>query len=158
MCVDPVTLTAIGTTVSAAGSVYGGIAARQAGNAQAKYYRQSAQEERRLAAIDEAASRRETRAVLGAQAADAAASGIALDSGSALELLEESVRIGERNALAIRAGGQQRARGLEAQASFAKTEGRNAMIGSFLTAAGQLVGGFGEAGYMKRQLKVGGVR
>lgn len=73
-------------------------------------------------------------------ASDAAAGGGPL-SGSALDMLRQSMFNSEMDALQIRYEGQVRSTSLENDAAAVRAEGRQKRSSSFLTAAGTLAGG-----------------
>lgn len=114
--------------------VSGGVAAYLQANDNARALR-------RIGRINASDRRREVRAVIGAQRASQAASGIELSSGSALDLRAMTAGEGELDALRLRFGARaaasvQEARGRSALASAA-TSGVNTILGGFMRKFGQ---------------------
>jgi hypothetical protein len=148
------------------------IGAIQSANAQAASYRsqkaasdynaavldQNAGIERSQANAREEAQRREARQILGSQRAAFAQSGTGL-SGSAADVMAQSARDAELDALTLRYEGDMRARGLMAEAEGERYQGRvaemnasNAKTSGYLNAAGSILGGVGSyMGYQENK-------
>ena len=140
MC-DPVTLTIIGATLLAGGQVAQGVAAKKAGDANARIQTIMANDAIERGRAAEASKRRETAARKGRQAAVFGASGAEINTGSSLEILADTAQFGELDALRIRNNAEKEAFGLLAGAAISKAQGINARTSSFLKAAGTLITG-----------------
>lgn len=148
----------VGTLVSAAGTIVGGIAAKQQADAQAAALEYRAKEEEKAAQEARASGQRQAleqrrnAALTGSMlVARAAASGAGATDPTILNLGTNIAERGEYLALTEKYKGEQRARGLEDQAagdrwSAAATESSagTAMFGSFLGAGAGLMGGIGK--------------
>lgn len=127
MC-DPVT---IATTLKATEIVAKGYAAKQQGqyaNQVAKYNARQQENEAtrtRMKGVEEENIQREkTAQLLSTQRAQLGAAGVALESGSALDLQTDTAIIGEADALRVRSAFTERAETMEQQAKFTLAEGR----------------------------------
>jgi len=149
---DPVSLTTLATVASVGGSVISGLGQMQAGraaNASAKF--QAAQMEQR-AGQERAASQRvaieERRragiAMSNAQAATAASGGGATDP-TVLNITGGLAKQGEYNALSALFEGEERARGLQLQATSTRMEGRQARRAGMIGGISTIVSGAGNA-------------
>ena len=135
---DPITLGM--TALAAGGKIFGGIAARKAGNRNARTLREQAGEELRAGAAEVSASREAARFAIGEQLASQFGNGFEGGSGSALDALAQSQVNSALDAMEIRRQSMAKARNLTDQAKSAKTEGRNALIGSFFDAGSTALG------------------
>jgi hypothetical protein len=149
MCTVAGALGALG----AAGSLYQGVAARSAARAQAAADEQNARladeqakDAVRRGSYEEVKLRRSMSLLEGGQRAALAASGVDVDSGSALDVQEASRLEGERDAAVLRMNAQREAWGYQAQAvnyrnaaSAARASGRNAMTGAVIGAGTSLL-------------------
>lgn len=130
---------------AAAGSLISGIGGFQAGTYNARVARQNA----RNAAIDanaqEAQVRRDARAIAGDAIAAMGASGSALGTGSALDLLRESATNAEMDALNIRRRGAYEYAAGRAEARMARRQGAFTLASSVLKAGSQVAGGMQES-------------
>lgn len=97
---------------------------------------QSAEQERR--------ARVEASKHLGQMRASYGASGVNLE-GSPLDVLEESARTAELDALTIRGNGAQQAAGYRTQAQAARWSAGQTRIGGYISATSQLIGGAAKA-------------
>jgi len=149
---DPVTMTTIATVASVGGSVLSGLGQIQAGkaaNASAKF--QAAQMEQR-AGQERASSQRvaleERRragiAMSNAQAAAASSGGGATDP-TVLNITGDIAKQGEYNALSALFEGEERARGLQLQASSTRMEGKQAKRAGMVSGVSTIIGGSGNA-------------
>ena len=131
MC-DPVTgtLAAIGAVAGIAGTVSQGMSAKAAGNYNAKLSENQADQE--IAAGNYEADRglEAARRRLASQKVSYAASGVAADSGSPLEVAAEDTKQAALDDMVIRFNARARARGLQGQARGERIGGRNAMTGA----------------------------
>lgn len=138
-------VSAVGAGIGAAGSLQAGSAARGASNFNAEVSRQNAVQAAQNAAQDESSFRRQAAKLRGAQVAATGASGIAF-TGSALDVLEETVAVQEMDALNIRRQGALQARSSRTEAILAEQQGSAAARAAQFQAAGQLLGGLGGLG------------
>ncbi len=143
-----------GAGMQAYGSWQEGNAARGTADYQATIQRQNAALRRKQVASDEDKHRREMRQRIGMQRAAEAESGFAFE-GSALDLLEQTVRNGEMDALNIRYSGALDARALELGADNAELDGINAQRAARTRAVGALIAGSAQAAGMYGQRKAG---
>jgi len=185
-------ITAVSMAASLAGTVMSSMAQQQAQQRQQqlakqqaaqqeavnRYQQQIAERNRDLAAEQARAARKEgydaaTRkrqqvsAIIGAQRARQGASGIGVDTGSALDLNLDTAEKGEIDALALQQQGLDKARNLEIQAwnSNAKAQSYGWAADNTiypdsgdnsLATAGTILGGIGQAGSMFGSYKWGG--
>ncbi|MCB2012927.1 MAG: hypothetical protein KDF64_20460 [Geminicoccaceae bacterium] len=133
-------MAAAGAGMQAWGQYQQGEAAKDAAEYQATVHRQNAALRRKQASADEEKHRREMRQRIGMQRAAEAESGFAFE-GSALDLMEQTVRNGEMDALNIRYAGQLDSRALELGADNAELEGINAQRAARTRAVASLVSG-----------------
>ena len=122
-----------GSFFSAAGSVFGGFAAKQSFEAQAALARQNAQLSREQAEAEAVRFERGTRRRIGAIRAQAGASGTTL-SGSVLDVLADQAAEEEEARLLILFGGEAQARQSEARARLLKRQGKVALTTGLLDA------------------------
>lgn len=158
MAFDPITMTvmaAVGTAVSAAGTLAGGAAAADAGRArqaseeyQAKQYEQNALTARAEAQRQSFEKQRQTSLLQSTLQARAAAGGGSASDPGIVKLGEEIASRGEYESLMEMFKGENRARGLEDQATASRMTGEAALAegkakqkASYLSAAGTLIGG-----------------
>ena len=144
MC-DPVTITAVASVASTAflvtsqirqGKFKKGVAAYNA-----RVSENEAQETRRAGVEAENIQRRETAELLSKQRAQLGAAGVELTSGSALELQESTVALGEADALRIRSNFEQRIGALGTEAELTRGQGAFAQTAGQTQALGTLLGG-----------------
>jgi hypothetical protein len=129
-----------GTAVSAVGAVVQGDNARKLQHTQADQARLNAEEGSRQATLQIESQRTKARSVIGQQLAATSESGTGL-SGSNLDLLNQSLYNNEADSMNIRYGADRQAAGLNQQANINDNQADAAMTGSYLSAAGTLVGG-----------------
>lgn len=113
----------------------------------AKVAENEAEETRRAGVEQENIQRRRTAELLSKQRAQLGAANVDLSSGSALQLQEETVALGEADALRIRSNFENRAVALETgaaltqgQGAFAEQAGRGAATGTLLQGASSALG------------------
>jgi hypothetical protein len=149
MC-DPVT---VGAAVAIASTGFQIQQARAQGKFQkgvadfnARTAENEAEATRTSATAAENTQRQRTAELLSRQRAQLGASGVALGSGSALQLQQDTLTLGEADALRIRTRGDESFQALqteasltEAQGGFAEIAGRNKAVGSLLTGAGNVL-------------------
>ena len=167
-------ISAVSIAASLAGTAMSAIAQNQAAQRQAeqqeaanRYQQKIAERNRDLAEEQARAARKEgydaavkkrqeVAGIIGAQRARQGASGIGVDTGSALDLNMDTAERGEIDALALQQQGLDKARNLEIQAwnSNANAQGYawaadNVSSGNNgLATAGTILGGIGKAGSM----------
>jgi len=107
----------------------------------------AAQDKRTEATEAENIQRTKTARLLAKQQAQLGAANIDLTSGSALQLQEDTVALGEADALRIRRSGDSRFDALmqeseleTAKGEFAETQGKFDVAGSLLTGTGDIIG------------------
>jgi hypothetical protein len=159
---DPVTMTVATVAsgaLSAAGTLMGGSAAASAGKSQqdAAYFKaaqeeQSAQESRAAAQRTALDKDRQSRLLQSTLQANAAASGGGADDPTVVGLGQDIAGRGEYQSLMDLYTGENRARGLEDQATGSRMSGDAALAegnakkdASYLSAAGTLIGSAGSA-------------
>jgi len=155
-CHDPLTaMTAVSAVVSAAGTVVGGIGAKNAGDAarDSKYFEagqleQAAQESRAASQRSMLEKRREGTLLQSKLQARAAASGAGAADPTVVDLGGDIAQRSSYEGLMEVYKGENRARGLEDQAigsrmsgDAAAAEGKAKRSASFLSAAGTILGG-----------------
>lgn len=154
MC-PPAVIAAVGAGVAAAGSIVGGVMAKQQANFQAKMAERNASIERENIALEQEATRREAlnhyrkvAQLKGQQRAAAAANGVSTDFGTAQDIVMDTNMMAREDAANIYGQGDQNVLGrdravanFKGQASAARAQGRNAMISAAFDATGSLLGG-----------------
>lgn len=156
--------TMLAAAIGAAGTLMQGMAANSAAKAQAAAANQNARiaEAQARDAIDrggqeELRLRRQMAQLQGAQRSMLAASGVDVDSGSALDVQDASMREGEQDAAAIRFnaaregwGHQVQAVNYRNEASAARAAGRNALFGSIVGAGTSLLSAAAPGAWMRK--------
>ncbi len=127
--------------LSAIGSLYAGQATASSLNAQAKLQQQNAAEAEQQGAYDAAKSSMIAGTKIGAIQANIGASGVTSQSMSAIEILRSSSANAELDRLNILHGADVKAINYQNQASLDQISANSALTGSYLQAAGALVGG-----------------
>ncbi len=145
---DPVTWYWIGTAVSAGTAVASGVQQQRVMEADSETAAKNAEIAAQQASAAEDAQRRRGRSILARQRAAIAESGIGF-GGSSERLQQDSAVQAELDALNVRYEGRLRGLGLQSEARMARSRGRGAMAGGFLSAAGELLGGYADAYTMK---------
>lgn len=137
----PLAITAAASgALSAAGAIYEGQAAYKAGQFNAGVLRLKASQIRKQAAYEEQQSLVNARKIVGDMKANYGASGITQE-GSPLDMMEESVKNANMDAMNIRYKGEMEARNSEFQAKLAEFQGKSARTASYFQAASSLIGG-----------------
>jgi hypothetical protein len=163
---------AAGTIMGAMGAMQSGNAARAAGDYNAQIAENNKVIAERQASdalargkIAEDEQRRKTMAIKGAQRAALGASGVALDSGSALDILGDTAAFGELDALTIRSNADREAYGyrvqgmnFEAEAGLARAGGKAAQTAGMIGAGATLLSGAAGVGdrWYARNRGIGG--
>lgn len=128
-------ITMAATVAAGAVSAVGAVQQSQAQQGQAKYQaavarnnqimaKRAADEARERGRVDELNQRIKTRQLVGRQRASLAANGIDVGSGSAIDLIEDTFKIGETDALTIRANAEKDARAYLQQGENFRGEAR----------------------------------
>lgn len=165
MCIPVAVAAAAAAAVSAAGSIYGGLAA----NAQGKYTQRVADQNAALA-NDQARDAKERgqrdaqllyrrySQIQGQQVASMAANGIDTGFGSALDVQRDTAMMAAEDADALNRNTAAEMKGYEINASnfrsegqAARMKGKSAMIGSFFQAGGSLLEGASQFGQLKQK-------
>lgn len=147
-------LQAVATGIAAGGQVYQGLAgARIAGFNAAMA---ESQARRVLANGDTMADRyrQQVKGVVGSQRAGYAAQGVSVDSGSPVEVMEDTFAIGEADAEMIRHNAAMEAMGLQVEAQNFRAAGRQGRVKGFADAIGTSLAGGANAIYTSRGLTV----
>lgn len=165
MCIDPVSLAAIGMAASVASAGVGAVGAIQQGNAaaasanyQAKVNQnnailaeRNAEDARKRADVGVEDHRRQVAALKGRQTALMAANGLDVTSGSPLAILADTAQMGELDAVTIRNNGEREALGYESQGMNFRAESqlnrmnaKSSKQAGMIGAAGAVVSGVGQ--------------
>jgi hypothetical protein len=136
---DPVTLALVAAGTAATSQVVGGVAGARAAQAQGKIAGQQAEIERRAASVDERNQRNSAMRYRAAQRAAYSGSGVTT-TGTALNVLAQTAEEQERDALAIRYGGQLRSARAISEKSLAKRRGQASLVSGFGQAGQTLLG------------------
>lgn len=137
----PLAITAAASgALSAAGALYEGQAAYKAGQMNAGMLRLKASQIRQQAQYEEQQSLVNARKIVGDMKANYGASGITQE-GSPLDMMEESIKNANQDAMNIKYRGEMDARNSEFQAGMAEFQGASARRSSYFQAAGALLGG-----------------
>jgi hypothetical protein len=134
MCISAMTLMALSTGVSVIGQVRQGMAARQAADANARAMDLQAAQTAEAAKQEAARIRKAGEKAAGAARAQMAASGIDVNSGSAININEDIYRQSESDAFNTLLTGERKATALQTSASSTRAAGRNTMAASVLSA------------------------
>lgn len=136
------------------GALQQGHAAQQAANYNASVQMQNAEQARRNAEIasqsgmaNQNIQQLKTRAQMGSIKANQGASGVSMNSGSSVDVLQSAAVIGEMDSLSVRSRATREAYGYEVQginaenqATLDKEEGKAAKTASYFNAASTLLG------------------
>lgn len=140
--------------VIAAIAAYGAVRAGQAQSAQAKYASVMASNNAAAAqqqgAAAQAAQRQDAMRKLGLMSANYGASGVDPTTGSPLDVFADSVSQSTLDNMNIKYNYQLRALGYQNSSTLDDATAKNATTSSYLSAAGDLLGGAGK-GYMQAQ-------
>jgi hypothetical protein len=169
MCDITLALTLGATLLGAAGTIQQGQATAAASEYNAKVGDMNARLSERRArdaiergAAEEQKKRTEVQQILGEQRAASAANGVDLTFGSPLDTLMDTAMLGELDALTIRTNTYREAydrrvdaANQRAGAELNRMEGRAAKTGSYLSAAGTILGGAGKAYGQYKSTRIG---
>jgi len=133
-------IAAAGGVMGAAGSIYEGQAAYKAGVYNSGVLKLKAAQIRKQAEQEERQSLVNARKIVGDMRANYGASGITME-GSPLDVMEQSIRNANEDAMGIRYRGEMEARNAEFQGKLAEFQGRSARTASYFQAASSLIGG-----------------
>lgn len=152
-------LTAVSSVVGAGASIYSGIKANEAGQAQAKALLVKGKEEYAASQREALEARLQGKLLQSRQQAIAAASGggAGVDAPSIVKLMSAT---GERTEYARKIamhGGEIKKAYYTDAADSARRSGGNSLVGSILSAVGSLAGGFGTVGSQYGQFKAEGM-
>lgn len=140
---DPVTWATVATVAAGAMSAVGTVYSAQSTSRAAKYNeavsQQNAVAARDSARVEEQRQRMQSFKQIGSMRANAAASGVSLDSFA--DVLADSETNAELDALLIRHGGELQARGYENTAALEDYRAKTAKTSGYIGAAGDLLGG-----------------
>ena len=145
--------TVLATALSVVGGLMQGVAANNAAKAEASVANQNARisevqatDAVKRSSKEEMKLRRQMSLLQGQQRSQLAASGVDVDTGSALEMQDASMREGEQDAAAIRFNAARESWGHKVnavnyrnQASAARASGKNALMGSVIGAGTSLL-------------------
>ncbi len=140
MCLDPGTLTAIGTFISVAGSAVSGVQAYQQGQAQKQAYERQAQADAQAAAYEATQEKRRQDLLAANARAQVGASGVGFE-GSPSEVLAANSRFGQMDVMAIQYGSSLRQGNYRTQGDIAAWSGTQQAVGSVFKAGSNLVSG-----------------
>lgn len=132
MCLSAPTMMAVSTGVSIAGQLAQGLAARKAANAQAKAEELQAAQTLQAAQDEALRIRKAGERATGAARAQLAASGIDVNSGSALTIEDDITGNVESDAYNVLLTGDRRSTALRNSAAMSRAAGRQAMFSSVL--------------------------
>lgn len=132
----PMVIMMAGAAVSAAGAIQQGRAASAAAKYNSQVADQNAAASRQAAAVDEARQRQLNYRNLGQMRANAAATGITMDSFG--DIFQASAEQAELDAQLIRYDGEQRARGYQQESDLETMRGKSARSESVTGAAATL--------------------
>jgi hypothetical protein len=134
----------LASAISAAGSIASGIASKNAADFQAEQQEMQGKEEFAASQREADQKRKESNYVQSRQQALAAASGGGAADPTIVRLMTQTAQQGEMNAQTSLYVGENRKRGLFDAAKGTRLTGRANLVGSFLSASGDLAGGFGK--------------
>lgn len=129
------------TAVSVYSNVQQGKRADELAEYNAKLAENEAQDARNLATEKENTHRTKVAQLLSKQRATLGASNVDINSGSALQLQQDTTTLGEVDALRIRATGDKTVESYESQAELNRLQGETAETQSYLNATGSFLSG-----------------
>lgn len=131
----------IGTALTAAGTIYGGVRAYQGAKSEAQSLKKKGDDEFAIAQRQAMRTRQEKDRLLSRQRAVAAASGAGATDPSVEAVMGRTEKEGEYNALLDMYRGTQNRNDLYAEANTTRQEGTSKLIGSFIDAGGTIYSG-----------------
>lgn len=129
-----------GAATSAVGAVKQGNAAKKQNDFNAGIADAQATDALARGREDEDRFRTEARRIRGSQRSALAASGVEVDSGSALDVQADAASLGELDALTIRHNAEREAWGFRVDAENSRQQGRNAQSAGRMQALGTTIG------------------
>lgn len=141
---DPLSLMVIGTGLSSASQVAGGIGANRAAGVNAYNQERQADQADTQTAANVASHRRGFDKFRGALRADLAATGGSAKRGTGLLLAQEAERAAKLDELNMIVEGTNNAKAIRAGAAMTRAEGRNAQTQGYLGGFASALRGFGE--------------
>ena len=139
---DPVTWLILGGLVSAGGTIYSATKQAEAADFNAQLAEETAQQERENAAREESRYHRQSRSFMSTGQSLYAMSGLRLDEGSPRDVLMDSARELEMDALAIKAGAEARSLYYQRQAELERRRGETALVSGMIGAGTSLLSDF----------------
>lgn len=147
----------LGTKIAAGAMLAGGLTSAYGQYQQGQYQGDVADENARRMRMEAADAevrggmdadrvRRQGKAVAGQQAAAAAASGVRIDSGSALDILTETAELSERDAMVVANNAKRQAYGYRTAAADSRSQGAMARRAGTFGAGSTILGSAGSAG------------
>lgn len=170
MCVDPLTMMMVGSTIMGGmGQIQQGRANAAAANynaqvsdMNAKLADRAAKDALERGKVEEQKQRAKTAQIIGQQTAGMAANGLDLSFGSPLDLLVDTATLGEIDALTIRSNTYREERDIRqqganyrGQAGMYRSQAASASTGGFLGAVGTVLGGGAQAYGNHRRVQAG---
>jgi len=137
----PIALAAASTAVSVIGAVKQGRAERAAGEMRAEVAEDNSDNIQQQAAANALVQKENAKRAVGATMAAYGASGISADSGSALDVLSNSVSAAERDRQNILYKGRMNAMGYEVDADLERRGAKNAQTQGYFKASAALLNG-----------------
>lgn len=141
----------IGTALSAASTVYGGVAANSMAKGEAKNLKKKGDQELAVAQKEADRKRRETKLLLSRQQAVAGASGAGASDPTVLSIMGKTEEEGKTAAMLDMYNGMVNRSDLFTEAGTVRAEGRSKLFGSFLDAGGTIYGDIARRERMKRE-------
>lgn len=141
MCEPTTILMGAGLAASVFSQYQTGKQAQAVGDYNAHVSDLKAEEARKVGAAAEQQQLAKTKQVMGAQRAGMGASGLQVDSGTFGNLLEDTAKFGELDALTARSNALKQAWGYEQEAVNSRLQGAMASRAGSLNAFGSLLGG-----------------
>jgi hypothetical protein len=135
-------LGAVGTLVSAGGSILGGVQAAAGARAEAQAMNIRGKQERAAAEREAGRKRQEAQRVISRQMALASASGGDVADPTVLKLMSETAGEGELQASTLQYEGDSAATGYENQAAALRAQASQSMLSGFIGAGSSILGGF----------------
>jgi hypothetical protein len=149
-----------GTLVSAMGQMQQAKAASQAATYNSEVSNIMANDAILRGQAEEDAKRRETASLAGRQRAVMAANGVDITMGSPLQVLGDTARMGELDAISVRTDAEREATALRNQSQLYQAEASSALSGGAIGAFGTVLSGVGTVAdkwYKMRAPSYGGV-
>lgn len=129
------------TAFAAYGQIKQGEYARDVGKYNARVAENAAEQARRKGTEEEMTHRERVMQLLSKQRAQLGAANVDIGSGSALQLQEDTLTLGEVDALRIRSNTEEQVSSLRTQAKLAKSQGEAAYTAGVMGAGGTILSG-----------------